>query len=288
GCAPRGSRCPVSPPRRRRRRPRPRDRRSPLRRGSRRAGAGLRPAFGRRAAPARAGGWWYRRGWACVGGPYPGFTSSFDNAGVVAVAPPPRFALVPNAIAFRDAQHGIMGTGWQACANQGGAFGCKPQGTLSITNDGGTTWRVLLRTPRPVVQVTVDGGAERARFDDGETIGSRDGGRHWAPVVVPLVTGFAGPCPPFTAAFVIKGWALCGTQSSAGNQGKYVYRLTARGWKRIAGTPFAPPVGKTYGGIGSYGYVQGIAMADDGFGVIWESRGTLYVTRDGGHDWTGL
>lgn len=181
-----------------------------------------------------------------------------------------------------------MGTGWQACANQGGAFGCKPQGTISITDDGGTTWRVLLRTPRPVVQVTVDGGAERARFDDGETIGSRDGGRHWAPVVVPLVTGFAGPCPPFTAAFVIKGWALCGTQSSAGNQGKYVYRLTARGWKRIAGTPFAPPVGKTYGGIGSYGYVQGIAMADDGFGVIWESRGTLYVTRDGGHDWTGL
>jgi len=181
-----------------------------------------------------------------------------------------------------------MGTGWQACANQGGAFGCKPQGTISITNDGGTTWRVLLRTPRPVVQVTVDGGAERARFDDGETIGSSDGGRHWAPVVVPLVTGFAGPCPPFTVAFVVKGWALCGTQSSAGNQGKYVYRLTARGWKRIAGTPFAPPVGKTYGGIGSYGYVQGIAMADDGFGVIWESRGTLYVTRDGGHDWTGL
>ena len=29
-------------------------------------------------------------------------------------------------------------------------------------------------------------------------------------------------------------------------------------------------------------------MADDGFGLIWESRGTLYVTRDGGYQWTGL
>jgi photosystem II stability/assembly factor-like uncharacterized protein len=37
-----------------------------------------------------------------------------------------------------------------------------------------------------------------------------------------------------------------------------------------------------------YGYPQGIAMATDGFGLIWESRGTLYVTRDGGRQWSGL
>jgi photosystem II stability/assembly factor-like uncharacterized protein len=37
-----------------------------------------------------------------------------------------------------------------------------------------------------------------------------------------------------------------------------------------------------------FGYPLGIAMARDGFGVIWESRGTLYVTRDGGSHWTGL
>jgi photosystem II stability/assembly factor-like uncharacterized protein len=29
-------------------------------------------------------------------------------------------------------------------------------------------------------------------------------------------------------------------------------------------------------------------MAADGFGVIWESRGTLYETRDGGVHWIGL
>ena len=115
-------------------------------------------------------------------GPYRGFTSSFDNAGVLAVAPPPRVALVPNAVAFRDPQHGIIGTGWQNCAARG--WGCRPQGTISVTSDGGKTWKVLLRTPRPVVSVTVAGANEEARLDDGETLGSSDRGRHWAPVVV--------------------------------------------------------------------------------------------------------
>jgi photosystem II stability/assembly factor-like uncharacterized protein len=77
------------------------------------------------------------------------------------------------------------------------------------------------------------------------------------------------------------------TQAGAGNQGKSVYRLFAKGWKRVAYTPFSP-WGRGYGGISGYGYPVGIAMAQDGFGVIWESRGTLYVTRDGGAHWTAL
>jgi photosystem II stability/assembly factor-like uncharacterized protein len=170
-----------------------------------------------------------------------------------------------------------MGTGWQACAYQGGAFGCKPQGTISITSDGGKTWRVLLRTSRPVVQVTVSGTHEQARFDDGETLGSSDGGRHWVPVVVPTTTGIGSPCPAGSQAFVVVNWAVCASQASAGNQMKLVYRLGVHGWKRLAAD-----------GLSSYGYVAGLTMAPDGFGVIWESRGTLYVTRDGGSDWTGL
>ncbi|HEY2072134.1 MAG TPA: hypothetical protein VGG88_01025 [Gaiellaceae bacterium] len=167
-----------------------------------------------------------------------------------------------------------MGTGWQACANQGGAFGCRPQGTISVTSDGGKTWRVLLRTPRPVVQVSIDGKHEQARFDDGETLGSSDGGRRWLPVAVG--TGLvSGPCPPGSIVFAIPNWTLCGWGASAGNQMKAVYRLGPRGWKRV-------------GTLGSYGYVQGIAMARDGFGLIWESRGTLYATRDNGVRWTGL
>jgi photosystem II stability/assembly factor-like uncharacterized protein len=66
---------------------------------------------------------------------------------------------------------------------------------------------------------------------------------------------------------------------------KAVYRLTLKGWKRVAYTPFGPG---GYGGIAPYGYPVGMAMTDDGFGLIWESRGTLYVTRDGGSHWLGL
>jgi hypothetical protein len=100
-------------------------------------------------------------------------------------------------------------------------------------------------------------------------------------------------CPQGTmqsyASFAPGGreWALCTTQGGAGSMGKSVYRLDARGWTRVAYTPFSSR-GGGYGGISAYGYPLGIAMARDGFGVIWESRGTLYVTTDGGSRWTGL
>jgi len=194
---------------------------------------------------------------------------------VLAVAPPPRVALVPNAIAFRDPRHGIIGTGRQGCASS--AFGCRPQGTISITSDGGKTWKVLLRTPRPVVSVSEDGHHERAVFDDGETIGSSDGGLHWVPVVVRPPTGIGSPCPAGSQAFLVVDWAVCASQPSAGNQSKLVYRLGVRGWRRVPAR-----------GLSGYGYVAGLAVASDGFGLIWESRGTLYVTRNGGSDWTGL
>jgi hypothetical protein len=182
-----------------------------------------------------------------------------------------------------------MGTGWQGCA-ESSTFGCKPQGTVSITSDGGKTWRVLLRTPRPVVSVAWYESTLSARFDDGENLHSANAGRTWAPSVggpplfsnCPQGTMQQPSNPPYS------NWALCTTEASTGDQGKSVYRLEPKGWKRVAYTPFAPPVGKGYGGISVYGYPQGIAMATDGFGLIWESRGTLYVTRDGGSSWTGL
>jgi hypothetical protein len=182
-----------------------------------------------------------------------------------------------------------MGTGWQSCVGSSG-FGCRPQGTISLTSDSGKTWRVVLRTPRPVVAVGWYEGAFSARFDDGENLRSTNGGRTWTPTVVGQ--GLLSACPQGTlqqpGATAYNAWALCTTEASTGDQGKSVYRLTADGWKRVAYTPFAPPTGKAYGGIDMYGYPQGIAMARDGFGLIWESRGTLYVTRNGGSQWIGL
>jgi hypothetical protein len=200
-----------------------------------------------------------------------------------ALPPPTRSALVPNAIAFRDPAHGLLGGGWTSCST--GGFGCRPQGTIQLTSDGGRTWRVALRTPRPVVWVAYgDDGTMRVRFDDGANRVSADGGRHWRPVTAPAPR--FSPCPPALGATTLSGaWALCTGQGSAGSMAKAVYRLDADGWKRVAYTPWGP---RGYGGISGYGYPLGIAMAADGFGVIWESRGTLYVTRNGGRRWTAL
>lgn len=86
----------------------------------------------------------------------------------------------------------------------------------------------------------------------------------------------------FLDASLTQPWSICVGQPGAGNQAKAVYR----GKKRVAFTPFASH--GSYGGISIYGYPSGIAGGYDGFGIIWESRGTLYVTRDGGEHWHAL
>jgi photosystem II stability/assembly factor-like uncharacterized protein len=203
-------------------------------------------------------------------------------------------ALVPNAIAFRDPSRGLLGAGWTSCSSTGS--GCRPQGTIQLTGDGGRTWRVVLRTPRPVTAVAFRGRIAWARFDDGENVASADGGRSWHRTVA--VQPPPAPCPwqRYVGGQVVesaggRAWALCWGQGSAGSMGKAVFRETARGWRRVAYTPFGPGrvgPGRASGGIGAYGYPVGLAMASDGFGLIWESRGTLYATRDGGSHWTGL
>jgi hypothetical protein len=200
---------------------------------------------------------------------------------------PPRVALVPNAIAFRDPAHGVLAGGWTSCAVGGGAFGCRPQGTIQLTSDGGRIWRVVFRTAEPVVSVTYQSPREiRAVLEDGANRASDDGGLHWHPAYT-AIGPVAGPCAPtYWASYVSGDWALCTGQGGAGSMGKAVYRLGPHGWRRVAYTPFSAHGG--YGGISVYGYPMGIAMAPDGFGVIWESRGTLYVTRNGGSLWTGL
>jgi photosystem II stability/assembly factor-like uncharacterized protein len=203
----------------------------------------------------------------------------------------PRPALVPNAVAFRDSVHGVLGSGWENCADP--ALHCHLRGAISITSDGGETWRVVRRTPRPVIAMTRVGEAYVARLDDGETLESGDG-RTWRlppPSTAGIDTTFS-VCPQGMTVGTNAGaedWSLCTTEPSAGSQGKAVYRdLPDRGWVRVACTGFfnlAPCSGHGRGGIASYGYPLGIAANDRGFGLIWESRGTLYSTSDGGRHW---
>jgi hypothetical protein len=229
---------------------------------------------------------------------------------------------LPNTIAFWNQEHGLIGTGnetylgtpWQVCER-------KCRGSISVTTDGGRTSHVLVRTPGPVVRImvarprlawaivvpackqascthdlwrSVDAGRKwqvinpapdpfyTASFADsahglalsgsGRPLITIDGGRTWQ--------RRANPCPADEASSVSlvspqRGWLLCLGQPGAGNQEKTLYRTDDAGarWKRLEG------------GF-SYGYPQGIAFAPDGLGVIWESRGTLALTRDSGRHWT--
>jgi len=201
----------------------------------------------------------------------------------------PRVALVPNAIAFSTPRDGIAGTGWTSCENA--AFRCKPQGTISLTTNGGRSWRVVLRTPRPVVSMQVYASTDYATFDDGKTLASTDEGRTWHVSALPARR--PAPCPSGefspTGGVVVtprgKQYALCVGGAGAGAQIKSVYGFVAGRWKRLA---WASLTGSGHGGIGAFGYPLGLSMADGGFGLIWESRGTLYVTRDGGLRWSEL
>jgi photosystem II stability/assembly factor-like uncharacterized protein len=210
--------------------------------------------------------------------------------GSSAAAKPLPLRLAPNSVTFIDASHGALGTGWQFAGGSGG-------GTIALTSDGGRTWRVVKATPRPVVSLTVYGGSYIAKYDDGETLRSTGGGRVWHPTTLTATDiGTDSVCPQGTTAGINadnSNWSVCSGVPGAGNQSKAVYRnLVDRGWVRVACTDFGDPKppcrSRERQGISSYGYPIGIAGAADGFALIWESRGTLYVTRDGGRNWTAL
>jgi photosystem II stability/assembly factor-like uncharacterized protein len=183
-------------------------------------------------------------------------------------------APLPSAVAFSDRLHGELGLASPHCD------GCAPRGAIAVTSDGGKTWRIAKHTDRRVVAVAFFHDTYYAELENGRLISGQPGS-----------DVFKGYCPQgwtvgYTADIVDTNidtpWSICVGEPGAGNQAKAVYR----GRKRVAYTP--PSARGGYGRISSYGYPLGIAGTHGGFGIIWESRGTLYVTRDGGHHWHAL
>ena len=161
---------------------------------------------------------------------------------------------LPAAVAFRNAEDGILAAGR----------------TIQATRDGGRTWSVVFHTPRDVLSVSYDPGNDRPRavLDDGENLG----GPRWQPE--PALGQLFPPCRTFDDAAVFSDdWVLCIGQMSAGEGFKTAYHLVRNRWKRC-------------GSLTRLGYAYGIAMAHDGFGIVWEGRGALWVTRDGCAHWT--
>jgi photosystem II stability/assembly factor-like uncharacterized protein len=249
------------------------------------------------------------------------FADRCDHAVVlVALLPTP----IPTAVAFWDARRGLLGT--RACRF---AAQCEA-GRIELTADGGRSFRVVLRTRRPIVALQTAGpNAAIARTDGGGALRTLDGGRSWRPYRLRFTTSFATPliglgvrryalerhlaltvlatsdggltwhrrASPCTQAIADSalvdlvtpslGWIVCLGQPGAGNQEKAVFRTDdgGRSWRRGA-AEINYPRSLIHGGLSGYGYPEGISFAKDGFGILWESRGTLYVTRDGGKDWT--
>ena len=111
--------------------------------------------------------------------------------------------------------------------------------------------------------------------------GTRDGGRRWHRQETPC-QGVAAIPDQVTARMT---WLMCLGEPGAGNEEKALFRTTDGGahWRPLAHVQMTRPA---HGGIQSYGYPVGAAFSAAGFGILWESRGTLYVTRDGGAHWT--
>jgi photosystem II stability/assembly factor-like uncharacterized protein len=178
----------------------------------------------------------------------------------------PHSSLYPSAVAFGDRLHGELGFTSAHCS------GCKPRGAIAVTSDGGKTWSLVRHTDRRVVALSFFHDAYYVQLEHGRP-------------------DFKGYCPRgWTSGFsadivdtnIDTPWSICVGEPGAGNEAKAVYR----GRTRVAYTPLAAHGG--YGGISTYGYPVGIAGTHDGFGIIWETRGTLYVTRGGGHEWHAL
>lgn len=88
-----------------------------------------------------------------------------------------------------------------------------------------------------------------------------------------------------------EGWVACTSQASTGIQGKEVWSTGDGGktWQLRARTKFPGLPGaaglRNRGNLPVFGYVTGIDFLPDRHGWLWENRGWLLTTSDGGRSW---
>jgi photosystem II stability/assembly factor-like uncharacterized protein len=110
---------------------------------------------------------------------------------------------------------------------------------------------------------------------------TRDGGRTW--------TRRRAPCRAMSVLLDFptpnEGWLACLGEPGAGNEEKVFFRThdAGRTWQKAASAEGMNHPREQ--GIPLLGYPAGISFSPNGFGLMWESRGTIYVTRDGGKNW---
>jgi len=236
-------------------------------------------------------------------------------------AAPSRLLTIPYSAAFWSPNDGLLAVG--LCATD--RWSCGTGAVELTTDGGRTYHVVFrTRRPVESVQTVGPGGAIVTSFSR-RSWRTLDGGRTWSPWLRGPFVGLSFATPrlgfgyrfyergnqsyielsatndgatwtrlraPCDAAGLLLdrvtaglGWILCGGEPGAGNESKELFRTRdgGRTWQRLAHT--AMTQGLVRGGISSLGYPAGMSFAANGFGLMWESRGTLYVTRDGGRSW---
>jgi photosystem II stability/assembly factor-like uncharacterized protein len=172
-----------------------------------------------------------------------------------------------------------------------GAIVTAANGDAWRTLDGARTWHRFTFKPRfwvtPKIALQflayLRGNAQKLALSV-----THDGGRSWRLVTDPCnrtvtYNAYAAPVTPKL------WWILCTGLPAGGTMEKVIFRTHDGGktWQEGAAN-LEPPRGTAHGGIRFIGYPNGLAFAGNGFGLLTESQGTLYVTRDGGAHFQAL
>ncbi len=171
-------------------------------------------------------------------------------------------------------------------------------GSVERSDDGGATWTVVGHADLTSLSFgdAAHGfgvGPEPPSAGAGTTGGlgtavyaTSDGGATWKPLPD------SRPCgtfEPVSVSFVSasRGWVGCSSVIGAGSGLKAVMETTDGGrtwsWRSRTGWPGGPA---DIGSIPSSDYLQTIAMAADGSGLITGQRGSTIRSADGGRTWT--
>jgi photosystem II stability/assembly factor-like uncharacterized protein len=227
--------------------------------------------------------------------------------------------LPPQEIAFWNAQDGLLVSN---AVRQGAA-----PTTISVTHDGGHTWRVALQLSAYSSVSTVSGTATAFATTSRGLLQTRDGGATWSrvsrrilwePSFVSTRLGWAvggvrfdrerilsthdgghswhalrGPCATYNTielslASERRGWVICSSQPGLGQQPKAVWSTRDAGLTWVLVSRVSPFAKAIGRGLCICGYPTGIEMTADGIGWLWMARGSFYSTRDGGRSWTSL
>jgi photosystem II stability/assembly factor-like uncharacterized protein len=174
-----------------------------------------------------------------------------------------------------------------------GSYGVRYR--LLRTVDGGRSWRVLPPSEafNPSFATPTRGIAVKVPLPPAGSIGlpvgqgllsTSDGGATWRPLRGPAGCrrnqgeAIDSPSPAHT-------WALCVSQPGAGEQPKELFVSSDgdRTWRLLVNV--GPQRRQRRGGIDISGYPLGLSFSKAGFGLLWEDRGLLYLTHDGGRRW---